>query len=114
MATSRREVALRALLAPVQADVRAHLSAYPPRVRACLALTLAAELLGESAALALDAVPSADAARMIELAGRIDGVVADLWPPPGDDHSDDRGDDSGDGGGGADSGHGGTGGPGGG
>lgn len=78
-----REAALRALLAPVAEDVQAHLGAYPPRVRACLALALAADLLSESTSLALDVTPSEDAARLIELAGRIDGLVADLWPAAG-------------------------------
>ena len=87
MAPPRREADLRALLAPLERDVTAHLVAHAPRVRACLALALAADLVADALPRALDTIPGDDAARLIELAGRIDGVVAELWPgsgaPPG-------------------------------
>jgi hypothetical protein len=81
----RDEAALRALLDPVAREVRVHLGAYPPRMRACLALALAADLLSEATSLALDVTPSEDAARLIELAGRVDAVVAELWQSRGRD-----------------------------
>lgn len=83
MAAPRREAGLQALLAPIEADVRAHLGVHPPRVRACLALALAADRLSETTTLAFDTLPDDDAARLIELAGRLDGLVADLWQASG-------------------------------